>query len=92
MLDSTQQDYLNEIKRHFVEIKTLINRIEGRETLQMTVRTTNALIGHGILTLDQLVFKTEIDLLRIEGLGRKSVREVKEVLAEKGLCLCKEKS
>lgn len=94
MLDNAQQYYLNEIKRHFREIKILLNRIEGREytsdsveTLEMTVRTTNALVSVGILTIDQLLSCTEVDLLKIYGLGRKSLREVKEVLAVRDLYL-----
>lgn len=55
--------------------------------LELTVRSSNALRSAGIFALRQLLRKTEGDLLKIPNLGHKSVREIREVLAARGLSL-----
>lgn len=56
------------------------------DDLEMSVRTANALRHANIRTIVELVQKVENELLAI-GIGRKSLNELKEVLAEMGLSL-----
>ena len=55
----------------------------------LTVRLLNALKAEGITTLEQVVYWTEWQLLRIPNMGRKSMNELKEFLHSKGLELKK---
>ena len=53
----------------------------------MSVRTANALVNARITTIRELVQRTESDLLKSKDFGRKSLQEVKAILAEMGLML-----
>lgn len=57
------------------------------ETLNLTVRTGNCLKGEDIRTLEELCSKKEIDLLKIPNLGRRSLNEIREALAQRGMML-----
>jgi hypothetical protein len=55
--------------------------------LGLSPRPTNCFQNAGIVLLGELVVLTEVDLLRLPNFGRKSLREVKEALADGGLHL-----
>lgn len=55
--------------------------------LELTERSYNCLKAEGILSTYDLVRKTEIELLKIPNLGKKSLIDIKFVLESKGLCL-----
>jgi hypothetical protein len=55
--------------------------------LPVTVRCHNIFKRNGIQTLADLTKMTKFDLLMLPNLGRKSVQEIVEVLAERGLSL-----
>lgn len=57
------------------------------ESLGISTRTENALTDANIRTVGGLVHKTEDDILDIEGIGNKGLKEVKEKLAEHDLKL-----
>ena len=57
------------------------------EELELGVRSYNCLKREGIETVGDLVSKTEAELLNIPNFGKKSIDEVKEKLAERGLSL-----
>ena len=57
------------------------------ESLDFSVRTQAVLKRDGTETVGDLVAKTETDILRTPLLGRKSLSEIKEVLAQMGLRL-----
>jgi DNA-directed RNA polymerase subunit alpha len=57
------------------------------DELEFSVRAHNCLIGAGIKRVIDLVNLTEDDVLKIKNFGRKSLREVKEILAAFGLSL-----
>jgi uncharacterized protein len=57
------------------------------EDLQLPVRTFNSLRREGIHTVGDLAARNEADLLAISDLGRQSVSEIKQKLAERGLAL-----
>ncbi len=57
------------------------------EDLELTVRSANCLKTEGIKFIGDLVQKTEVELLKTPNLGKKSLTEIKDVLAERGLSL-----
>lgn len=64
-------------------------RVEGVPigNLELTVRTHNVLKSYNILTLEQLITHSRAELLKFEQMGRKSLNELVEVLASRGLKL-----
>jgi len=57
------------------------------EDLDFSTRTLNSLSGNGIRTVGGLVKKREIDLLNLEGLGQKALKEIRRSLGKLGLSL-----
>lgn len=57
------------------------------EDLDLSTRTLNALSGNGIRTVGGLVKKRELDLLELEGLGQKAIKEIRRSLGKLGLSL-----
>ena len=57
------------------------------DELELTVRSANCLKAEGIERVGDLIQRTETDLLRTPNLGKKSLTEIKTVLAERGLSL-----
>lgn len=57
------------------------------EDLELTVRSTNCLKAEDIHYVGDLVQRTETELMRTPNLGKKSLTEISEVLAEHGLKL-----
>ena len=62
-------------------------RDKSVDELELTLRCYNCLKNANIHTLGELVAKTEAELLKSKTFGRKSVNEIKEVLAGFGLRL-----
>jgi len=57
------------------------------DDLELTVRSANCLKAENIYYIGDLIQRTETELLKTPNLGRKSLNEIKEVLASKGLTL-----
>jgi len=57
------------------------------DELELTVRSANCLKAESIHYIGDLVTRLESDLLRTPNLGKKSLNEIKEVLASRGLSL-----
>ncbi len=57
------------------------------EELDLSVRSYNCLKRAGINTVQELADKSEADMMRVRNLGRKSLEEVKNKLADLGLSL-----
>lgn len=57
------------------------------ESIELSQRTTNALVNANIRTIGGLIRKKEKDILDIEGLGNKGLEEIKSMLATLGLSL-----
>lgn len=63
-------------------------KIKGNiDQLEFTVRTANCLKAEGIETVDQLIACTAQELLKAPNLGRKSLKEIEDTLALRGLFL-----
>jgi DNA-directed RNA polymerase subunit alpha len=63
------------------------NLFRSVEELELSVRSANCLKNADINKIYQLVSKTEAEMLKTKNFGRKSLNEIKEVLAEMGLSL-----
>ena len=97
---------LNEHLKLFIDMsniaqdaETLIERPEVKrdrvlemtiEELDLSVRSFNCLKRAGIDTVEDLINRTEDDMIKVRNLGRKSLEEVIQKLSSLGLCLKKE--
>lgn len=57
------------------------------DDLELTVRSANCLKSENIFYIGDLIQRSETELLKAPNLGRKSLNEIKDVLASKGLIL-----
>jgi DNA-directed RNA polymerase subunit alpha len=57
------------------------------DELELSVRSANCLQNANIRFIGELVQKTEAEMLKTKNFGRKSLKEIKEILAEMGLSL-----
>jgi DNA-directed RNA polymerase subunit alpha len=57
------------------------------DELELSVRSYNCLKNANIRTIGELVQKTEAEMLKTKNFGRKSLNEIKEMLAQMGLSL-----
>jgi DNA-directed RNA polymerase subunit alpha len=57
------------------------------DDLELTVRSANCLKAENIFYIGDLIQRTEVELLRTPNLGKKSLTEIKDILALKGLSL-----
>lgn len=57
------------------------------DDLELTVRSANCLKAENIYYIGDLIQRTEIELLKTPNLGKKSLTEIKDVLAKQGLSL-----
>jgi DNA-directed RNA polymerase subunit alpha len=57
------------------------------DDLELTVRSANCLKAENIFYIGDLILRTENDLLKTPNLGKKSLTEIKDILATKGLSL-----
>ena len=55
--------------------------------LELSMRSANCLEAAGITTVRELVVKTEPELLEFRNFGRRSLREIKNILSDMGLSL-----
>jgi len=77
MADTTPAD-TNQLNRY------LLKKVDE---LELSVRSANCLKNDNIIYIGDLVQKTEAEMLRTPNFGRKSLNEIKEVLAQMGLHL-----
>jgi DNA-directed RNA polymerase subunit alpha len=84
----------------FADLKGMAPQLEERKAtqidpillrpvddLELTVRSANCLKAENIYYIGDLIQRTETELLKTPNLGRKSLNEIKEVLASRGLTL-----
>ncbi|MFN7998948.1 MAG: DNA-directed RNA polymerase subunit alpha [Bryobacteraceae bacterium] len=67
------------------KMSEILNR--SVEELELSVRSYNCLKNANIQTIGELVQKSEAEMLRTKNFGRKSLNEIKEILANMGLSL-----
>ena len=76
-MDSLMKDYVNDGSAKKINMAI--------EDLDLTVRSYNCLKRAGISSVQELTEKTEEEMSRVRNLGKKSLKEVKEKLAELNL-------
>ncbi len=69
------------------ETKLNENLFRSVDELELSVRSANCLQNANIKSIGDLVQKTEAEMLKTKNFGRKSLKEIKEILAEMGLSL-----
>jgi DNA-directed RNA polymerase subunit alpha len=57
------------------------------DDLELTVRSANCLKAENIFYIGDLIQRTEVELLKTPNLGKKSLTEIKDILALKSLSL-----
>ena len=87
-LSATQQQLQNMLVS-ITEKEEEINQnlLKSVDELELSVRSYNCLKNADIKTLADLVQKTESEMLKTKNFGRKSLNEIKEVLAQMNLSL-----
>jgi DNA-directed RNA polymerase subunit alpha len=63
------------------------NLYRSVDELELSVRSANCLKNAGIKLIGELVSRTESEMLKTQNFGRKSLNEIKDVLADMGLTL-----
>jgi DNA-directed RNA polymerase subunit alpha len=63
------------------------NLFRSVDELELSVRSANCLQNANITLIGELVQKTEQDMLKTKNFGRKSLKEIKEILSTMGLGL-----
>ena len=84
----------------FVELQAEVEQVEDKDEdevdpillrpvddLELTVRSANCLKAESIYYIGDLIQRTEVELLKTPNLGKKSLTEIKDVLAQRGLSL-----
>lgn len=84
----------------FVELQAEVEQVEEKQEdevdpillrpvddLELTVRSANCLKAESIYYIGDLIQRTEVELLKTPNLGKKSLTEIKDVLAQRGLSL-----
>ncbi len=77
-----QEEEISEEDRRINE-----NLYRSVEELELSVRSANCLKNANIRLIGDLVQKTEAEMLKTQNFGRKSLNEIKDILAEMGLSL-----
>jgi DNA-directed RNA polymerase subunit alpha len=83
--EETEESGEKEIDKEREKLNENLNR--SVEELELSVRSYNCLKNAEIRTIRDLVQKTEAEMLKTKNFGRKSLNEIKEILAEMGLSL-----
>ncbi len=80
-----QSEVISEPEEHEDEIDPILLR--PVDDLELTVRSANCLKAEDIYYIGDLIQRTEVELLKTPNLGKKSLTEIKDVLATRGLSL-----
>lgn len=83
--DETEEPVVSEAPRE--EAKLNENLFRSVDELELTVRSGNCLQQANIKNIGDLVQRSEAEMLKTKNFGRKSLKEIKEILAEMGLAL-----
>lgn len=78
-----------EIEEKEIEVEEVFDPVLLRpvDDLELTVRSANCLKAENIFYIGDLIQRTEVELLKTPNLGKKSLTEIKDILALKGLSL-----
>jgi len=79
----------DQITEEVIEVEEVFDPVLLRpvDDLELTVRSANCLKAENIFYIGDLIQRTEVELLKTPNLGKKSLTEIKDILALKGLSL-----
>lgn len=85
---SASHAHTQSVEESLEDREELDDKLKTRiESVELSQRTSNALINANIRTVGGLIRKKEKDLLDIDGLGAKGIEEIKQVIEALGLTL-----
>ncbi len=87
ILQDQLKPFINLVEAEKEELPFNRNLLKKVEELELSVRSANCLKNDNIIYIGDLVQKTEAEMLRTPNFGRKSLNEIKEVLAKMGIHL-----
>lgn len=79
----------DQLEEEKIEVEEVFEPVLLRpvDDLELTVRSANCLKAENIFYIGDLIQRTEVELLKTPNLGKKSLTEIKDILALKGLSL-----
>ncbi|MDD5124895.1 DNA-directed RNA polymerase subunit alpha [Methylovulum sp.] len=79
----------DQLEEEKIEVEEIFEPVLLRpvDDLELTVRSANCLKAENIFYIGDLIQRTEVELLKTPNLGKKSLTEIKDILALKGLSL-----
>ena len=83
--EEEEEEEIQEIEQRTEEVNE--NLYRSVDELELSVRSANCLKNANIRLIGELVQKTEAEMLKTKNFGRKSLNEIKEILAEMNLSL-----
>ncbi len=86
-LNFDEAEQLTEEHRPAIETQINDNLFRGVSELELSVRSANCLKNADIKFIGELVQRTEAEMLKTKNFGRKSLNEIKEILADMNLSL-----
>ena len=78
-----EEEVEEEVDEEIVRIRKLLNK--SVDELELSVRSSNCLRAAEIKSIGDLVVKGEPEMLKFRNFGRKSLKEIQDILAEMGL-------
>jgi DNA-directed RNA polymerase subunit alpha len=81
--EEPEQEKEEEVDEEILRIRRTLDK--SVEELELSVRSSNCLRAAEIKTIGDLVQKSEPDMLKFRNFGRKSLKEIQDILAEMGL-------
>ena len=78
-----EQEVEEEVDEEIVRVRKLLDK--SVEELELSVRSSNCLRAAEIKTIGDLVQKGEPEMLKFRNFGRKSLKEIQDILSEMGL-------
>lgn len=85
--DETEEEEVRSVEDSAVKPSLNENLFKTVDSLELSVRAANCLENANIKYIGELVTKTEAEMLKTKNFGRKSLNEIKDILAEMGLSL-----
>jgi DNA-directed RNA polymerase subunit alpha len=78
-----EQEVEEEVDEEIARIRTTLNK--QVDELELSVRSSNCLRAAEIKTIGDLVQKTETEMLKYRNFGRKSLKEIQDILSDMGM-------
>jgi DNA-directed RNA polymerase subunit alpha len=78
-----EEEVEEEVDEELVRIRKLLNK--SVDELELSVRSSNCLRAAEIKSIGDLVQKSEPEMLKYRNFGRKSLKEIQDILSEMGL-------